>query len=79
MNDVQTRVAQCFLMVFPDLTEDTVAQVTQRDLAPWDSLAHVTLLAALAEEFNFDLGLEAFQALDSYQSIVEYVQVHATR
>jgi acyl carrier protein len=70
MNDIQKRVARCFSNVFPDLPENEIPRASTAALAGWDSLAHVTLLSSIAEEFGQSFEIEDFEELVSYPLIV---------
>jgi acyl carrier protein len=74
MTDIQSRVAACFMGVFPDLAEGDVTRASQSSLSQWDSVAHVTLLSAIAEEFQIELDEESFESLASYLLIVDFVE-----
>jgi len=74
MSDVETRVRECFLNVFPDLTEDDVPRASQASLGNWDSVNHVTLLSAISEEFDLPLDDESFESLTSYLLVVDFVE-----
>ena len=74
MPDIPSRVSHCFLTVFPDLADDDVARASQAALPQWDSVAHITLLSALSEEFQLDLDDESFETLTSYLLIVDFVE-----
>jgi len=74
MTDIGPGVANCFSNVFPDLAAGDIPRASQASLAQWDSVAHVTLLAAIAEEFQVDLDEEAFESLTSYSLIVDFVE-----
>ena len=74
MTDLKTKLSQCFLSVFPDLTEADLPRASQASLAQWDSVAHVTLLSAISEEFHIDLDDETFESLTSYALIESYVE-----
>jgi acyl carrier protein len=74
MTDIQQRVAQCFLTVFPALTAAEVPRASQATLPKWDSVANVTLLSAIAEEFGIELDDEAFESLTSYALVVDFVE-----
>ncbi len=74
MSNIPSRVAACFLSVFPELAEGDVARASQASLAQWDSVAHVTLLSAIAEEFQIELDEESFESLISYPLIVDFVE-----
>jgi acyl carrier protein len=74
MNDIEKRVAQCFGNVFPDIPRDAIAGASPETVAAWDSVAHITLLAAVAEEFGIDFEPEDYVDLNSYRQIVDAVQ-----
>lgn len=73
MNNISERVANCFLNVFPDVPPGEIPQASTASLAAWDSVAHITLLSAVAEEFGLELEPDDFEELTSYDRIVEYV------
>ena len=74
MNDIASRVSQCFVNVFPDIVVADVPRASQADLPQWDSVAHVTLLSAVAEEFQIELDDASFEQLTSYPLIVDFVE-----
>lgn len=74
MTDIQPRLSRCFLSVFPGLTAAEAQGANQAALSQWDSLAHVTLLAAISEEFQIDLDDDSFESLTSYPSILSFVE-----
>ncbi len=70
MSDTEKRVVACFANVFPGLDEDGIRGADTESLSAWDSLAHVTLLAALAEEFGLSLELEDLESLTSFPLVL---------
>jgi acyl carrier protein len=74
MSNIEQRVAQCFLNVFGDLQEKDLPRASQASMPRWDSVAHVTLLSAVAEEFDLELDEESFERLTSYPLIVDFVE-----
>jgi acyl carrier protein len=74
MNSIEERVARCFSNVFPDLREDEIPQASMERLAAWDSVAHVTLLSSLSEEFGHSFELEDFEELISYPRILDRLE-----
>jgi len=76
MTDIQSRVAQCFLNVFPDVAAADFPRASQASLTQWDSVAHVTLLSAISEEFQMELDEESFESLTSYLLILDRVEGH---
>jgi acyl carrier protein len=79
MTDIPSRVTQCFLTIFPDLAAPDVSRASQATLPQWDSVAHVTLLAAISEEFQIELDDESFESLNSYLMIVDFVDRQIAR
>lgn len=74
MNNMKERVARCFFNVFPDLKQDQLARASTASLAGWDSMAQVTLLSSIGEEFGLVFELEDFEELVSYALIIDYLE-----
>jgi acyl carrier protein len=74
MNEVEARVLSCFANVFPDVPKQDLARASQATLAQWDSVMHVMLLAALSEEFGFEIDFEVAQELESFALVVAFVR-----
>ena len=59
------------LKVSPDkITKET----SDKDLAAWDSLAHVNLMMSLEQTFDLFLEVEDFPKLTSVTAILEYLR-----
>jgi acyl carrier protein len=74
MNNTQERIARCFTSVFPKLRRDEIANASTASVGSWDSLAHVRLLSAVAEEFGLDLDMDDYETLVSFPLILQYVE-----
>lgn len=74
MNDIDTRLAQCFANVFPDVAPGALSGASADTLEAWDSVAHITLLSAIAEEFGIEFEPEDYVDLISYQQITDTVK-----
>jgi acyl carrier protein len=74
MNNIKERVARCFSNVFPGLPQDQLSRASTASLASWDSMAQVTLLSSIGEEFGLVFELEDFDELVSYALIVDYLE-----
>lgn len=74
MDELEERVMSCFANVFPDVPRSELTRASQASLARWDSVMHVTLLVALAEEFQFDVDFEVAEELRSFALVVDYVR-----
>jgi acyl carrier protein len=73
MNDVPRRLAVCFSNVFPDVKADEIPRLSTASLAAWDSVAHITLLSAVSEEFGLELAPEDYEQLQSFSLIVDHI------
>jgi acyl carrier protein len=74
MNDVQTRLADCFAAVFPTLTPEEIRRATPESAEAWDSLAIATLVAVVEEEFGIPVDPEDMNRFISFQEVLAYVQ-----
>jgi acyl carrier protein len=69
MDEIQARLMKCFLAVFPDLTESEVARATSLSVEGWDSLASLTLLTVLEEEFAISIDPESLTEFVSFEGV----------
>jgi acyl carrier protein len=74
MSTVTERVDRCFLNVFPKARKGELATASTDSLEGWDSVAHVTLLSSLSEEFGLDFEIQDYEELVSHQRIIEYLE-----
>jgi acyl carrier protein len=74
MNDIKDKFNRCFSNVFPDVPPAELVRASTSSLAAWDSLAQVTLLSSIGEEFGVNFELEDFEELVSYPLIVDYLE-----
>jgi len=66
MPDLSERLASCFAAVFPDLAAEDIATASVESVDGWDSLAAVTLLALVEEEFDTEFPLNVVADLSSF-------------
>ena len=52
MNEQAQRLVRCFAAVFPDLDEEELDRAAVSSVGAWDSLATVTLISVVEEEFE---------------------------
>jgi acyl carrier protein len=74
MNDQEERLTGCFLAVFPDLATNEIAQASSTSVQSWDSVANVTLLAVVEEEFGINIEVDDLAKFDSFKGILIYLQ-----
>lgn len=78
MEELDERVTQCFRAVFPDWSDEQIHGANRSEQSKWDSLASVSLLAVLEEEFDVQLDEADIERLDSFAAARDAVQHAAT-
>jgi acyl carrier protein len=74
---LEARLETCFLTVFPDLPAANVQQATVDSVEKWDSLATVTLVAVIEEEFGIEIDFkDDLESFVSFQGIARYLSMH---
>jgi acyl carrier protein len=68
------RLIRCVSSVFPGLTDQEIRAADFEQLIQADSLAAVTLLALIEEEFGVEVGTDTLAELGSAQRICQYLQ-----
>jgi acyl carrier protein len=74
MPELDDRLTRCFASVFPSLPPDQIPTASVESVAAWDSLAAVTLIAVLEQEFDTQIDLMELPELTSYQAVHDYLQ-----
>ncbi|HVB85963.1 MAG TPA: acyl carrier protein [Candidatus Dormibacteraeota bacterium] len=74
MDEMEQRLAACFVSVLPDLSPDEIRDASASTVASWDSVATVTLLAVVEEEFGISIADEDPARFDSFKNILSYLQ-----
>jgi len=73
MDDTKPKLIECFQIVFPDLTEKDIPKATQENVAAWDSVAAITLVSVIEEQFGIELDLDDLAELDSFEKVCTYL------
>lgn len=74
MSQLQSRLVNCFSTVFPDLDTTAIPTVSQDTLADWDSVAAITLVTVIEEEFQLQIDMEVLPDLNSFPLILQYLE-----
>lgn len=69
MDHIRDRLRDCFRTVFPDLSDKQIESAARAELSEWDSLATLTLLTVVEEEFELELDDRAVEQFDSYAAV----------
>ena len=74
MDDVTPKLIECFQIVFPDLGENKIPTASQDTVAEWDSVAAITLVNVIEEQFGIEMDLDDVAELDSFEKVRAYLQ-----
>lgn len=75
MGEMEHRLVRCFSLVFPNLAADQTRTASIETINEWDSLASVTLVAVLQEEFGVEIDLGDLPELLSFDAVLLYLEV----
>ena len=74
MAELESRLANCFAAAFPELDPQEITLVAMGSLASWDSLAGITLLSLIEEEFGLSISPDDVADLVSFELILDYLK-----
>jgi hypothetical protein len=74
MNDFRERLAQCFLLAFPELKAPEVYGASLASVAAWDSLTSIILANVIEEEFQVKLDYEILPELISFDLVLDHLK-----
>jgi acyl carrier protein len=76
MDNVEQRLRNVFATVFPDLPANRINSASQDSVETWDSVAAITLMNLIEEEFAIEMDFDQVADLTSFESILAYVKGH---
>ena len=79
MSELESRLANCFATAFPELNSQEIPSVAMGSLASWDSLAGITLLSLIEEEFGLSISPDDVADLVSFELILDYLKNYLRR
>jgi acyl carrier protein len=74
MDEVQMRLTKCFRAVFPVLPVAEIPECSQQAVSLWDSIASITLLSVIEEEFGFEIDFDQISEFSSFGRILSYIR-----
>jgi acyl carrier protein len=74
MDDMRKRLISCFELVFPDLPVSEIPSASQASLSAWDSVAAITMVNVVEDEFNLQIDLDILADLDTFERILAYLE-----
>ena len=77
MDETRDRLERCFSAVLPSLAADSISLASVSNTAAWDSVASVTLVATIEEEFGIEIEIQDLVELISFEKVLEYLRKNA--
>ncbi len=74
MEQIYQRLTNVFREFFDDDEIEIDAETTADDIDDWDSLNHITLMAAVEDEFGIRLSMGEVSGLDNVGALAEIIQ-----
>jgi acyl carrier protein len=74
MDEMEKRLAACFSAVLPELTAEEIPRASSTSVKSWDSVATITLIAVVEDEFGITIDVDDPARFDSFASILEYLR-----
>jgi acyl carrier protein len=71
---IDLRVLDCFRSVFPDRSDDELRALDQSAVDYWDSLAALSLLTVVEEEFDLTIDDESIDAMTTFQKVCDAIR-----
>jgi acyl carrier protein len=73
MDEIRQRLCNCFQVVFPDMPAEEIPAASTATVASWDSVAAITLMNVMEDEFAMEMDLDDLAELDSFEKIHAYL------
>ena len=77
--EIYPRLTELFRDLFADDTLVLRPTTTAKDVAGWDSFAHLNLIVAVESSFGLKMTNTEIDKLDSVGSLVQVIEAKATR
>jgi acyl carrier protein len=74
MDNLEQRLENVFAIVFPDLPPGQITTASQDSVEAWDSVAAITFVNLIEEEFGIEMDFEDVADLTSFAKILEYLK-----
>jgi acyl carrier protein len=71
--ELSETLVECFAAVFPDVPREELVDAAVENTEEWDSIASVTLLAVLEEEFGVQIDDLDLPELSSFDKVHDYL------
>ena len=74
MTGTESRLLNCFMAVFPDLSAEEIPETSMQTTEGWDSMATITLISVVEEEFSVQIAPEDLEHFTSFAGTLSYLE-----
>lgn len=71
---IADQLARCFALVFPQMDPSRYSSASAENTSEWDSVAQVTLLSLIGEEFDIEVNFEEFEGTTSFEALARRIR-----
>lgn len=75
--NTEERLTKCFTAAFPALPSNEIRIASMASVAGWDSLAMITIIGLVEEEFDIVIEAEDTLILSSFELILDFIIEHS--
>ena len=79
MNEIYERLNEVFQDVFDDDSLTVTPNTTASDIEDWDSLSHITLMAAVEDEFRMKFSMKEVVEMKNVGEMVTLIAARRKR
>lgn len=79
MNEIYERLNEVFQDVFDDASLTVTPNTTASDIEDWDSLSHITLVAAVEDEFRMKFSMKEVVEMKNVGEMVTLIAARRKR
>jgi|TARA_B100000809_G_scaffold59736_1_gene56263 acyl carrier protein len=79
MSDILNELQPIFQDIFEDDELSITAESNADTVEDWDSLAHITLIVAIEQEFEIKFALGELEAMKNVGDMVELMQIKLSK
>ncbi len=72
--DTRARLTNCLSAYFSGLAIEEISRASMATIGEWDSMASVTLIAIVGEEFGLEVQQEDYERFVSFELILDYLE-----
>jgi acyl carrier protein len=74
MDNREAKLIKVFQTVFPEMDSGQARAASQESVSGWDSVAAITLMNVIEEEFEIQLDFDKAADLTSFVQILDYLR-----